>query len=119
MQFSLRRMLLAVAAFAATLGTLTFHAKRLGMFRLETAPTWWAAAIVTAFGAGTLTLLGHRRDLVRIGNVIVWIVMGLLVGAMLSANNPPEFAIPGGLIGGLIRCILPRRPAPQPPPPSR
>ena len=119
MQFSLRRMLLAVAVFAAPLGTLTFHAKRFGMFHLKTAPTWWAVAIITACGAGSLTLVGHRRDLGRIGNVIVWIVAGLIVGSMLSANSPPEWAICGGVVGGLVRCILPRRPAPRPTPPSR
>ncbi|MGO9113429.1 MAG: hypothetical protein ACLP9L_29715 [Thermoguttaceae bacterium] len=106
MQFSLRRMLLAVAVFAASLGTLTLYAKSLGMFRPDYDPTWWwVAVIATAFGAGSLVLLGHRRDSGRILNTSVWIVAGLIVGSMLSPDYPPSFAIPSGVIGG-TGCVL-------------
>jgi len=109
MQFSLRRMLLAVAVFAATIGVLTLNAKRWGMFRSENDPTWWwVTATVTAFAASGMLLLVHRHDLRRIRNVIVWIAVGMLIGAILSANFPPECAIPGGAVGGLIGCILSR-----------
>jgi hypothetical protein len=62
MQFSLRRMLLAVAVLVATLGTLTLHAKRLGVFRSESDPAWWWVAVTaTAFAAGGILLVGHRE----------------------------------------------------------
>lgn len=109
MQFSLRRMLLAVAAFAATLGLFVVYAKRFGMFRLDSDPTsWWVAIIVAAFGAASLVLVVHRRDLGRIGIAIAWIIVGLIVGAMFSNHDPPELAIPGGAVVGLIGCILSR-----------
>ena len=106
MQFSLRRMLLAVAFFAATLGTLVLYARSFGTFlSINNATSWWIAVIAAAFGAGSLVLVGHRRDIGRIGKAIVWIFVGLFVGALLSANDPPELAIPGGAVGG-IGCVL-------------
>ena len=109
MQFSLRRMLLAVAVFAAVLGTFSLYANRSGMLRSGNDLTcWWAAVIAAAFGSGGLLLVVHRHDLRRIRNAIAWIAVGLLLGSMLSANSPPELAIPGGAVVGLIGCILSR-----------
>ncbi len=99
-------MLLAVATFAAMLGMFVFYAKRRGMFDPTSDPTsWWVAIIAAAFGAGGLVLVVHRRDLHRVVHAMAWIVVGLIIGSMLSANHPPEFAIPGGVVGG-IGCIL-------------
>ena len=115
MQFSLRRLLFAVAVYAATLGVLTFYAERFGMLRSGSDATWWwATAIVTAFGMSGISLVVRRSDLRHIRNAIVWTIVGMIAGALLSADSPPEFAIPGGMVGGLVGCILFRR-SPRPP----
>ena len=101
MQFSVRRMLLAVAVAAATLGMLVLYAKRCGMFDSTDALAWWAVAIVTAFGVGGLVLVLHRRDFGRIVAAIVWVILGWVVGSMLSPDYPPRFAILGGVVGGI------------------
>lgn len=122
MQFSLRRMLLAVAVVAATLGILTLYAKRAGMLCAESDPTWWWVAVTAmAFAVGGMLLVGHRRDLGRIVNASVWTIAGFFAAAMQSANgwlahaifyclgwigNSLVFAILGGLIGGVIGCVL-------------
>ncbi len=85
MQFSLRRMLLAVGVFAATLGTFSFYAKRCGMFGSASDPTcWWLVVITVALGTGGLVLVLHRRDLGRTVEAMIWVVVGLIVGSMLS-----------------------------------
>ncbi len=87
MQFSLRRMLLAVALFAATVGTLTLYAKRLGTFRSDNDSTsWWAAVIAAALAVSGMLLVGPWRDLARIVNAAVWTILGYFAGAMLQGS---------------------------------
>lgn len=104
--------------FAAILGMFVLYAKTRGMFDSTSDPTaWWIAIIAAALGTGGMVLAGHRRDLGRILNASVWIVMGMIVGSMLSPDYPPMLAIPGGVVGGII-CVLvswlDRPPAPPP-----
>lgn len=119
MQFSLRRMLLAVAVSAATLGTFSLYAKRFGVVRSDN--WWWATVTVAASAIGAALLVGRRRDLGRIVNASVWTLLGFIAGATLRGNYwlvhalfflfgriPWLFddCILGGLIGWFIGCIL-------------
>ncbi len=123
-QFSLRRMLLAIALFAATLGLFTLYARRAGMFRPDIDPTWWWLSVTaTAFGMSGMLLVGRRRDLVCVGNAIVSTIAGLSVAALLSASFGERlawlifiicggrfgwltFTVLGGLLGWFIGCLL-------------
>jgi hypothetical protein len=131
MQFSLRRMLFAVAAFAAALGLLTLHAKRFGMFRPDSDPTWWWVSVTAmAFATSGILLVGHRRDLPRVVNAGVWTILGFIAVIMLSGNHWLDHAIfylfgripgflgdciLGGLIGWFLGCICFRWLHPPPP----
>jgi hypothetical protein len=130
MQFSLRRMLLAVAMFAVTLGILTLYARRAGMFRSDSDPTfWWVAVTAMAFAVSGTLLVGHRRDLGRIVNTSVWTIAGFIAAAMLNDHQWLDHAIfvlvgripglvggcvLGGLIGGCVGCIFFRGLRPPP-----
>jgi hypothetical protein len=124
MQFSLRRMLLAVAVFAAILGTFSLYAKRFGMFRSDRDPTsWWVAVAAMAVAVSGILLVGHRRDLPRIVNACVWTSAGFIAAGMPSSSHWLDHAIfflsgripgllgdciLGGLLGWFIGCICSR-----------
>jgi hypothetical protein len=92
MQFSLRRILLAVVVFATILGMLDLYAMRFGMFRLTGDPTlWWSAIITAAFGAGSVVLAMHLRNLGRIINASVWAIAGFIAAAMLRQGEKITF----------------------------
>ncbi len=117
-QFSLRRLLLAVAIFAAMLGMFKLHAKRAGMFESGgNSSLWWIDVAVTAFAASSLLLVEHRRDFIPVINAIVWSIVGFIVGWMFYPQQPLDSAISGGVICGLIGWVVshlcPRRQVPQ------
>jgi hypothetical protein len=117
MQFSLRRMSVAVALFATVFGTLFCYDKRQGMFRSDSDPTgWWVAVTALAVAVTGVLLVGHWRDLGRVLNASVWTAVGFFAGEMIEANHLlfmflgrtkwPVQCILGGLIGWCIGCIL-------------
>lgn len=136
MQFSLRRLLLAVFVFAGTLGLFMLYAKRLGLFCSDSDPTWWWVAVTATASAASGTLLvGRRRDIGRIVNASVWAIVGFFTAAMLSDSQWFAYAIfylfggrighslaypiVGMLSGWFIGCVCFRWLHPLPPPPCR
>lgn len=107
MQFSLRRLLLAVALFAATVGVLMLYAEHFGPFRsADDAAQWWVCALVTAIGASGTLLIVRRRDVLRIVRVALWTIAGLCVaGLFLSTGSPVEAAILSAVVVGVTGCI--------------
>ena len=106
-QFSLRRMLLAVALFAAILGMCSLYGKRSGMFDSDRDATWWWLAVMAfAFAVSGILLVGRRPDVLHFGTASLWAIGGVFIGSMLSAHQQPEFAIPGGVIGCLAGSVV-------------
>lgn len=101
MQFSLLRMFIATAAFAAVFGLAT----AVGMNPI--------GSFVAAGGMTGLVLFIAKRDADRVAAVTIFAVIGALFGCCGPPPGSALFAIGGAVAGGafggiLARIMLPR-----------
>ncbi len=97
LQFSLKRLFIAITVDAMLFGIMPCR---------DVIPAMWTGAM--CLGLTGLVLLSTRQNMGIIAWSIVSCLAGAAIGGALSASTPPEFLVPGLVIGWAFGLVVRR-----------